>query len=209
MPEVKLLAAVCFVVSVLCGLTSSVALAGNWDVNGTVLNGTAALGNALVLAHGGFSVSLAGVEIQCTSSESEINGGELISPDWVEAASVVFKECIVSGSGGCSTPTELLGTSVVHGLAELDGSSNTRILILPLPSKSFGAIRFEGETCALLGEQPVTGKASILIDDGAVARATQLALISGSGLKVGSDEATLSGADVDLKLASGQTWNFL
>ncbi len=181
---------------------------GGWDVNGTPLVGTAALaGTIKVLEHG--SLEAAGVKVECTSTEIEVSSGELVAPDQIRASDLTFKGC--KATAPCSLASETLLTLAIHGLAELDGTSGTFIKLLPLPSKTLAVLHFEGSTCALLGLQPVTGTLDLLAPSGKSPNVLQLVKVSSlvGGLKVGSSEATLSGLNGDVKLASGQTWNFL
>ncbi|HEY2768605.1 MAG TPA: hypothetical protein VGI76_10120, partial [Solirubrobacteraceae bacterium] len=81
----------------------------------------------------------------------------------------------------------------------------------PATSKTIAAIRFEGAECAITGVQPLTGALDVLVDGGADPAVSQTLLVSSlkGALKLGSSEATLSTFKADLRLASGQTWNFL
>ncbi len=184
---------------------------GSWDVNGTSLVGSAALAGPIkVLEHGSLSVALAGVRIECLSKELGIEGGEIVAPDEARAKSLEFKECGAT-EGSCTLEESTIKTLALHGLAELDGTLGALIKVLPLPSKTFAVVHFLGETCALLGIQPVTGTLDLLAPSGkdpAVLQLVSVFSLPGS-LKVGSDEALLTGLNGDVKLASGQTWNFL
>ena len=181
---------------------------GGWDVNGAPLVGAAELaGTIKVLEHG--VLEAAGVKVECTSTEIGVSGGEIVFPDQIQAKDLTFKSC--KSTAPCSLASETILTLPIHGLAELDGTSGTLIKLLPLPSKTFALLHFEGETCALLGIQPVTGTLDLLAPSGKNPNVLQLVSVfslTGS-LKVGSSEATLSGLTGDVKLASGQTWNFL
>jgi hypothetical protein len=151
--------------------------------------------------------------VECISTELGLTEAFIVHPDELRVKSVTFKECgatapCIIGNG------ETISTLAIHGLAELDGTLNTLIKLLPLPSKTFAVIKFEGASCALLGNQPVTATGSavdLLIHEGIHPRVLHLVLaFSLPGLlKVGSSEANLTGLDADFKLASGQTWNFL
>jgi hypothetical protein len=188
--------------------TANEVIPRRWEVNGTLLTGTAALLNsATVLAHG--ELVAAGVKVTCTGTTVGITSGELVAPNEVRAKDLTFSNC--AATAPCSLASETILTLAIHGFAHLDGTLNTLILTLPLPSKTFAVIKFEGEVCALLGAQPVTGTADVLIHGGADAAVSHLILafsLTGS-LKLGSSAATLSGFDGDLRLASGQTWNYL
>jgi hypothetical protein len=189
---------------------AATASAGEWDVNGAKLVGTKALASpAKVLAHGKLEVVGAGISIECVATELGINGGELVAPDEVRAKDLTFKECGVTAP--CTLASNVILTLALHGLAELDGTLGTLIKVLPLPSKTFAVLHFEGATCALLGSQPVTGTADLLAPSGKDPSVLQLvnAFSLPGSLKVGSSEGTLEGLSVDLQLASKETWNFL
>jgi hypothetical protein len=85
------------------------------------------------------------------------------------------------------------------------------ILVLPDTKNTLFTIKFEGEICALLGTQPVTGGLDLLIHEGSdpAARHLVLAFSLKGQLKIGSDEDELVGLSGDLELASKETWNFL
>jgi hypothetical protein len=160
-----------------------------------------------VLEHG--TLVAAGVTVECLSTELGVNGGEIVAPNEVRAKDLTFKNC--QASTPCSLASETILTLALHGLAELDGTLGTFVKLLPLPSKTFAAIHFEGATCALLGVQPVAGTADLLAPSGKDPSVLQLVngfSLSGS-LKVGSSEATLSGLRGDIQLESKETWNFL
>jgi hypothetical protein len=181
--------------------------AGQWDVNGTKLVGYAPLAStATVLSHG--ELVAAGVGVICTGSTVGITFGELTQSE-VRAQDLTFSKC--TATKPCSLASETLLTLPLHGIAQLDGTSNTLVTVLPLPSKTIAVIRFEGAECALLGAQPLTGTLDLLIDGGGEAAATHVVLgfsLKGA-LKLGSSEATFTAFTADLKLASEQTWKFL
>lgn len=221
MSKAKLLIAASFAVFAFSAVAATTASAaeGDWDVNGTLLVGTAALANtALVLSFGRLVAS--GVEIQCKAHEIEIKNGFIRSPDEILAESLVFHSCKVinEGTTNCKLSEETISTQPIHGLAELDTKGNplnTLILILPLPSKTFTVLNFTGETCALLGNQPVTAAKNpaidLLIHHGGVPLLLHLVLAFSlpESLRVGSSEAKLLEVDADIKLANNQTWAFL
>ncbi len=217
MSRAKLVFAACFAVFAFSGLVAAQAFAGGeWDVNGEPLHGTAALANAaLVLKPGVLKIDNASpVEIECLAHEILINEGVLISPDGILAKSITFHECsVILGNPTCILGSSLITTVPIHGLAHLDegGRLNTLILILPETKTTFATIKFEGENCALLGVQPVTGGVHLLIDEGYLPKELHLvlAVTLKGGLKVGSSEALLTGLDADIRLQSGALWRFL
>jgi hypothetical protein len=210
MSRAKLIVTACFAIFALGALTAATASAGEWDVGGSKLVGSEPIKSpAKVLAHGKLVVDAAGVTVECTSKELGIEGGEIVAPEEVRAKSLEFKECTTSEP--CKLQEENIKTLALHGKAELDGTLGTLVKVLPLPSKTFAVIHFLGETCALLGFQPVTGTADLLAPSGrdpAVLQLVNAFSLPGS-LKVGSNEALLSGLSGDIQLVSGKTWNFL
>jgi hypothetical protein len=224
MSKAKLLPAACLTLltlalGALASTSTPAPAAASWDVNGTLLIGTAALANtALVLSNGKF-VFLGGIEIECTGHEILIKNGFIRHPDEILAEDLTFHGCrVVNPTSGCALEGELILTLPLHGLAELDTKGsflNTLILVSPLPSKTFTVLKFTSMTCALLGIQPVTASKNpaidLLIDEGGTSAALHLVLAFSliESLKLGSSEATLSGVDVDIGLASGLPWNFL
>ncbi len=208
----RLLLAACLAVFAVSAVASASASAV-WDVNGTLLVGSAQIASpAKVLEHGKLEIPAVPINVECTSTELGLTEAFIVHPDELRASSVTFKECVATAP--CSIGNEkTISTLAIHGLAELDGPLNTLIKLLPLPSKTFAVIKFEGSSCALLGNQPVTASGAIvdlLIHEGVHPRVLHLVLaFSLPGLKVGSDEATLKGLDFDAQLVSGKTWNFL
>ncbi len=157
MPNAKLMVAASFTVLAFSTLSVSTASAA-WDVNGTLLVGTAVLANALVLSIG--ELITAGVEIQCRGHEIEITNGFIREPDELLAESLAFHSCRIINEEGshCRLSNETIATLPIHGLAVLDEGKvlNILILILPLPTKTFSVLSYTGEKCALLGNQPIT-----------------------------------------------------
>ncbi len=180
---------------------------GQWDVNKTKLTGSAPLANSLtVLSHG--EIAAGGLGIICSGSTVGITFGELVA-DEIRAQDLTFSEC--KANAPCKLGSTTILTLGLHGLAQLDGTANTLVTVLPLPSKTLAAIKIEGAECAFAGVQPLTGTIDFLIDGGQEAAASHVVLgfsLKGA-LKLGSTEATFVGFTGDLKLASEQTWNFL
>ncbi len=216
MSKAKLLFAAGFAVLAFSAPSVSTASAA-WDVNGTLLVGTAALANALVLSFG--KLNSAGVEIQCQAHEIEIKNGFIREPDELLAESLAFHSCKILNETGtnCKLSSEVISTLPIHGLAVLDEGKalNTLILILPLPTKTFSVLKYEGEKCALLGVQPITAAKNpaidLLVHEGGVPLLLHLVLAFSlkESLHLGSNEATLEGLDADIRLANDQTWAFL
>ncbi len=208
MSRVKLAILLCFVVVGASSLTATVASAGEWDVNGKPLVGSAAVANPIKVLEGG-SLTAAGETIECVSTELGVSAGELVAPDGLKAADLTFKGC--TARSPCALATETLLSLSVHGLAELDGTLGTFIKVLPLPSKTFMVFKLEGESCALVGTQPVTGSLDVLLPSGRDPGVLQLANIFSlpGSLKIGSSEASLAGSFGHAQLASKVPWGFL
>ncbi len=181
--------------------------AGQWDVNGTKLVGYAPLAStATVLSHG--EIAASGVAIVCTGSTVGVTFGELVA-DEIRARDLTFTKC--TATKPCTLAGETILTLALHGLAQLDGTKNTLVTVLPLPSKTIAVLKFEGAECALTGSQPLTGTVDLLVDGGGEAAASHTVLgfsLTGA-LKLGSSEAKFTAFTGDLELASKQTWKFL
>ena len=190
---------------------SSAAFAGEWDVNGTKLVGTAALsGTALTLSIAKFVVD--GVlSIECSGETIGISGGELSSPDIILAAGITLNECALAEPTHCTIKNGTIRILAVHGLATLDGPSNTFIKLLPQKGTFFASIPFEGELCAFKEEVDLAGSVDLLLDNSTTTQTTHPALVSTlkGQLAIFSSEMLLTGSTFDLKLASNQTWSFL
>jgi hypothetical protein len=214
MSRAKLFFAACFAVCALSAVVSTAAFAGEWDVNNTKLVGTAALAStALVLKSGKLLVKAGGepFSIVCKGHEVGLKKGMLVAGDTAQVESITFHECAIEESATCKLSQALIETVPLSALAHLDGTLNTLILVTPKTKSTFATIKFEGETCALLGTASVTGGIHILFHEGADPRAVHIGLVFSleGALKIGATEAKLEGLVTHLSLASGQTWNFL
>ncbi len=212
MPKVRLLVLTCLGTIIIGALASSSALAGEWMVEGKPLSGTEELAtSALVLAEGELKVLPAVTTIKCTAHEVGIAGGKIIAPDGILASSISFKQC--EGEGACAgiANSKEIKTLPIDGLASLDGSLATYILVLPETKTTFATIGFTNELCALFPTQPVTGDASLLAHDGfdEQVRHRVLGFSLPKALKVGSSEADLRGLVGDIELKSKKSWSFL
>ncbi len=211
MSRAKLAVAAYCTAFALSGLATTSASAGEWDVNGTKLVGTAALlSNTSVLARTALEVVGSGTTVECLGKEININGGELVAPNELRAKDLTFKEC-KTASGNCSLASETILTLAFHGPVHLEGVLDALVLSLPLPSKTFIVLAFEGSACAFKGVQPVTGTFHLLLHGGKHPWDVHVGLwvtLKGA-LKLGSSECILSGLSADFRLASGQSWSFL
>jgi hypothetical protein len=200
--------------SMIAGLSlASTAFAGEWDVNGTKLVGTAALLNtALVLTLGDFELTEFRVPIECRGETIGIGGGQLTAPDSLLASSITLKECLVPiGEGACQITGGAISTLPVQGLASLDGLLSTFIELLPKTKTLFAIIPFEGSECPFKGSEALVGGIDFLLHDGQDPRTSHLTLVFAlpGQLRFGADDVLLTGLDIDPRLASNQTWNFL
>lgn len=221
MSKAKLLVAACFAVLALSAVAATTAVAaGEWDVGGKPLGAGKSAQIATTAAVGQFGVlSSAGIEVTCEGSELLIKNGFIVAPDEVVAEDITFHGCKTIGKSAetCSLSSTLILTLALHGLAELDEGLrlNTVVLLLPLPTKTFTVLFFEGETCAIKGAAGVTASKNpaidLLIDEGYLPAFVHLVLAFSlkESLKLASNEATLSHADANFRLASGEEWNFL
>jgi hypothetical protein len=206
-------------VGVLVGILTLSALVassatGQWMVNKTTLSGTqtaalattAAVDESFALKAAGVTVTCSGATISLTSGQLEASGEMFVIPD------IVWDRC--SANENCSVPLSLSTTALlVDTMLWLLG--NTKVvgfLDLPKTKTTIATIKFEGEKCALLGTQPVSGKIKMQGPTGGSEATLQLievnALEATEELKVGSSAAEFKGKAL-LKLASGAPWSFL
>lgn len=217
MSKAKLLVVACFAVFAFSGMVASTASAGEWQIEGetfTTGETRALLPTALVLATGRLNVPSLNTEVVCKGEKLDLNNGKIIYPDGILVQSVVFHECSTENTGECSLGSTLISTVPIHGLVHLEGILHVLILLLPQTKTTFATIAFEGAKCALAGTQPVTEKAGgfhLLIDHGQVFKLLHLVLpiTLAGGLKVGLNEAELTGADWDIALNSHHLFRFL
>jgi hypothetical protein len=158
------------------------------------------------------------VSVECKGSEVVVSG-EIIAPSEVLLRSLTFSQCAASG-GGCTLKNEAILTLPLRGLVSLISNNllTTAVTLLAVSTK-VAVLEFEGSTCALMGSQAITESGipdlMILLDGGSDSGIQHLALFLSlqflkiTPVKLGSLTATLYGFNFDLRLASGQTWNFL
>jgi hypothetical protein len=201
-----------FLAVLLCGGASAsvtTAATAGWMVNGSLLSGTRALAStAQVTSAFQFEVAAASLIVECSGGELGSSKAEIMAPNMGSASSVTFKEC--SATSSCSvSPT--LTTLPIVAEATLEGALEAKAVIKPKTKTVFGTFKFEGATCALLGVQPVTGKAMVKLPDGQMEETAQeVVLHTGAGeLKVGSDEIVAKKGAYIRKLASALPWSFL
>jgi hypothetical protein len=219
MPRVKLLLVASLAVFMFMPALATASTGGQWLVNGKALlagETLALLPKALVLRpkEGVLKVLVAGgsIEVGCEGEQVDLEEGKIIGPDGILVKKLTFHLCKILNSASCTLGSELLSTVPIHGLASLDlpGSLNAYILLLPETKNTLATIKFEGETCAILGTQSVTGNASLLIH-GALHEVLShlvLAFSLPKALKFGSSEADLEKIDFDLVLSQHENWSF-
>jgi hypothetical protein len=95
------------------------------------------------------------------------------------------------------------------GEATLEGATAATLTFSAKTKTTLATIGYVGESCALSGVQPVTGKFVMLAPMAQVEATSHLAkATSASSLKSGSSAAMLTVSAL-LKLASGEPWSFL
>lgn len=212
MSKTKLIVAVFAAVIAISAVASATASAG-WRVGGVLLAAgskqklmTSGIVEQPALLQGG------GAEISCGRvGQEDITGvaPEIEGTNKGSATSVTFHECV--GSGVCPIAGNTITTvPVLITELTLDGTLAVKGAFVPETKTTFTTIKFEGAECALLGTQPVTGKASFLAFTGQDERTFQSVLLfSEAGkLKIGSSEAKLHGRGL-LSTANLVPWSFI
>jgi hypothetical protein len=207
MSKSRSVAAVCAATVALVAFASATPAMGQWMVNGVTLTGaqtkalaaTAAVDESMVLKS-------AGVTMTCTGSTISLAVQIEASSEGAEGSSLTFSGC--SANENCKVASTFSFNRFHIRLHK----RFPFILILGLPSKTLATIKFEGEKCALLGTQPVTGKATIgapTFEEERTSQEIESKITEASNeLKVGSGAAELKGKQL-LRLASGESWSFL
>lgn len=190
------------------GLSMAGTASANWLVGGTELASTAALSTtAAVDEH--VVLKAAGVTVKCEGATLNAVAPEIVAPTSMVASSISFSECTANES--CTT-TKTIGTVPLTGAAVAETAPQSSVTFSPKTKTTLATIKFEGASCALLGVQPLTGKAKLKMPTGQEERTAQLASAAtteASGeLKLGSSAAELK-AGALLKLASEKAWSFI
>ncbi len=191
--------------SVVATSAASAATAG-WMVKGTLLSGSKALATTAKITSGSSILEGAGFRVVCKGQNLVGVGPVISSPAMGLATSLEFTEC--AGEGTCAIEGTTIKTVPILAEATLEGTLAAKATFTPETKNTFTTIKFLGETCALLGIQPVTGSQQVSAPEGQDERTLQLIQAIGETLKVGSTPAKLLGS-AQLKLASGETWSFL
>lgn len=210
MTKAKLGIAVFAATLALTAVASATALAGpGWMVNGITL-GAGEVRNVAeaTVVDQNFTLGAAGVTIQC--EQLRVEGGFIEALSMALAKSLIFSGCESLNAPTC-TVTKTIGTVPILGTASLDAANASAAIVTFTPETKtvFATIKYDGASCALLGVQPVTGKATTLAPEGKIEKVEQRLNVNSSGeLKVGSSEATLKGGAL-LKLENGLSWSYL
>jgi hypothetical protein len=122
-------------------------------VNGTALSGSKALAGTAAVDEI-WNLKAAGVTVQCAGAVTNSVSAEIDSPTGGAVGKLEFKEC--SSNENC-TVTKTIGSLPLIIDTTLDGTLATTTTFLPKTKTTFTTFKFEGEKCALLGVQPVTG----------------------------------------------------
>lgn len=211
MLKAKLLVAACFALFALSiPATANAGLVVNKKALGAGESKPLAA-NALVLTTGQLQVLTANVVIKCTGEQVGVEGGKIVGTDGILVKSLTFNTCATTEPPTCSLASTQIKTVPIHGKVILDGSLNAYVTVLPETKTTFTTIKFNGVECPLLGVQPATGTASILVHEAVHEKVVHLGLaftLKGA-LKVGSNEAHLGGLSFDIELESKESWSFV
>ena len=90
---------------------------------------------------------------------------ELIAPNREAASSLELRECAATGSF-CSLASSTIKTVPIVGEATLQGLLGAIVKVKPKTKSLFATIKYNGEECALLGVQPLTGEIELELPDG-------------------------------------------
>jgi hypothetical protein len=208
MSKVKVTLSVVAALFALSAIASASASAAAWKVGGAELKGSAALATTAKTDKAA-KLKAAGVTIECIGSALKGVNPVITQTNTGSATSLEFTECS-SLNENCTVPTTI-GTVALTATASVGTAPDVKAVFAPKTKNTFATIKYEGEKCALLGTQPVTGKATV--DDPTGQNEAELQIINAvtteaSGeLKVGSSPAELLGSAL-LKLASSSKWAF-
>jgi hypothetical protein len=210
-----------FAVLALCAVGSSAASAAtkmSWFVGGKALTkgeNVALASKAVVDSPIVITAPGLGLEIKCTGynpGKSEIQGGEEMGL----AESNLFEGCSVESPSNCQIqPPRTIGPGPMLWESELVRTfldHYTRWYLRPRTGNKLGTIDFEGEGCALTGEQALTGsvdlKAPSLESEEATQPLEALGTTENNSLELAGNKAYIASGKILLKLASGSKWSF-
>jgi hypothetical protein len=129
------------------------------------LSGSAELSTA-VHVHEGLTVKAGEVEVACTGTTIEALHPEITAPNAGSAESITLKQCHLLGPSGCSLSSETVHILPVVGEATLDGTLAIKEVIKSKTKTIFATIDIAGESCAISGPEPISGKSSFLAPTG-------------------------------------------
>jgi hypothetical protein len=208
MPKVKLVMMTCIAALAFSALASASASAATpgWMVNGKLLaHGESAKFSPNTTVLENFQLTAAGVTVTCETLK--VKNGSITGLTLALAESLEFGQC--KANNNCAVEENISTVPILTHEVTLDGTLAAKATFIPETKTTFATINFTNPLCALLGVQPVTGKATVLAPTLQDERVTQQININSSGeLKVGSSAATLKGI-ADFKLENGLPWSFL
>jgi hypothetical protein len=183
--------------------------AASWKVNGAALTGTAALAKTAEVTEA-WKLTASGTNVECAGKALSATSEVIEAPNKGSVSSLIFSEC--KASEPCSIAgTEVKTVPLVSETEGGEGAEGAKFILKPKTKTILATIDFLGSTCALLGVQPVTGKATTLLPNGFLEKTLQeisTNIPSSSGeLKVGSSAAELKFKAL-LKLETGKLWSF-
>lgn len=208
----KLIMTICVGILALSASALASSASAEWMLNGVNVTGTQKLATTAAVDENGL-LKAAGVTIECTGKNLEGTNPQIEVPNKGSASALIFTEC-ESITPTCKLNTKTIGTVPLTATVALVAGSAKEDLatFLPKTKTIFATIKYEGAECALLGTQPVSGKALVKGPTGQEEKTLQEIVANVSEetgeLKVGSSPAELKGAAL-LKLASGNKWSYL
>jgi hypothetical protein len=149
------------------------------------------------------SVPSVGVKGKCTSFEAQ--KAFLTGPNTGKAAALVFSGCTITGAEACAfAKSTITSNALKSGPAATLGTKEGESITSPETGTVLGVVELVGESCALAGKQPITGKVKEIAPTGQVESAEQLIVAkTGEGeVKIGSAAALLA-VEQKIKLVSG------
>ncbi len=149
-----------------------------------------------------FELKGGGVTIECVGASLGATSPQIVASSHITAAALTFNECKTAAP--CSLASATILTVPVVGEVTRATSPEDKAVFSPQTKSTFATIKFNGETCALLGTQSITGTAGAVLPKMQEERTLQevKASTTKGELKLGSNEAELKGSAL-LKLATG------
>ncbi len=181
---------------------STAPASANWLVGKSQLEGTAALATTASVDQR-FELKGGGVTIECKGTALNAASPQIVASSRITAASLTFGECKTTAEPCSLGSTTILTVPLVGEVTGLT-SPEDEAVFSPQTKSTFATIKFNGETCALLGTQPITGTLGTVLPKGQEERTQQevKASTTKGELKLGSNEAELKGSAL-LKLTTG------